>query len=133
MTGFKRNLFLHLNRFQSRILFFLAVLGLVSVILIVLFLAYLHADMNNFMHTFPLRTVKVCIMVALPIAAVLIVVICFYLYYLTNKLFGPHDRIVKELDDILATHQKRELSVRDGDEMFEELLKRINALIRQLP
>lgn len=133
MDIFKRNIFLHLNKFQQRIILYLTALGIAALSLMMLFLSYLYADSNNFLHTFPFFTIKICIVIALPIAAILILIACLYAYHLTNKLFGPYDRIIKELDSVIETRQKKELSVRKGDELFEELLKRINALIRQLP
>lgn len=133
MGNFKRNIFLHTNRFQQRIIFFIFALGVASLSLMILFLSYLYADLNNFMHTFPFMTIKMCIVVALPMVAILILMICLYIYYLTNSLFGPYERIMRDLEHVIETKEKKELTVRKGDEMFEELLKRVNALIRQLP
>jgi len=133
LNKIKRNLFLHLNRFQQRIIFFLTVLGLVSLSLMIMFLSYLYADTNNFIHTFPFLLIKMCLLIAFPAAAFLILIVCLYTYYLTNKMLGPYERIIRELDAVLETRQKKELTVREGDDMFRDLLKRINALIRQLP
>jgi Na+/melibiose symporter-like transporter len=74
-----------------------------------------------------------CLLIAFPAAAFLILIVCLYTYYLTNKMLGPYERIIRELDAVLETRQKKELTVREGDDMFRDLLKRINALIRQLP
>ena len=133
MSILKRNLFLHLNKFQVRILFYLVALAAACLILMVLFLSYLYADSENFLHQPQFLMIKICIVTALPISAVLILIICFCTYHMTNRLFGAHDRIVREIDDILETGNKKELSVRKGDEMFECLLQRINALIQRLP
>lgn len=133
MVTFKRNVFFHVNKFQERILFYLAALGAACLSLMVLFLSYLYADINNFIHTPQFSTIKICIIVALPITALLILIVCFYTYYMTNKMFDPYDRIVANLEDIENTGQKRMLSVRKGDEMFQELIDRINGLIQRLP
>ncbi len=133
MSGFKRNLFLHLNRFQLRILFYLTALGFTCLALMVLFLSYLYADSENFIHQPQFFTIKMCIVVALPITALLILIICLYTYRMTNKLFGAHYRIIREIDDVLEAGKKRELSVRRGDELFQELVDRLNKLIQRLP
>lgn len=111
----------------------MSALGVSCLVLMILFLSYLYADYENFMHSFEFFTVKMCILVALPITALLILIVCLYTYYMTNKMFGPYDRIVKELEDIAKTGQKRELTVREGDEMFQELIDRINVLVQRLP
>jgi hypothetical protein len=48
--------------------------------------------------------------------------ICSY----TNKLFGPFERIKRELDEILDGKRKTLGQVRKGDEIFEQLVGRIN-------
>lgn len=128
-----RNLFLRVNRFQLSIILCITSLGLACLVLMILFLSYLYADANNFIHTFPFATIKICILVAFPITAILILIVCIYAYYMTNKMFGPYERVVKELRDIEQTGQKRELHVRGGDDMFQDLIDQINALIRRIP
>ena len=51
----------------------------------------------------------------------------------SNKLLGPHDRIVNELDDVLAGKGKKPIVLRRGDDMFMDLVKRINILVEKLP
>lgn len=133
MSAFKRNIFFHANKFQTRVIFYLVALGASCLSLMTLFLSYLYADLDNFIHTPQFFIIKLCIVVALPLAALLILIVCFYTYYMTNKMFGPYDRIVRELDNIKNTEQKRMLTVRKGDEMFQELIDRINSLIHKLP
>ncbi|HSV43450.1 MAG TPA: hypothetical protein VLJ10_02755 [Candidatus Bathyarchaeia archaeon] len=133
MSTIKRNIFLHLNQFQKHILLYILSLGSISLILILLFLAYLHADYNNFFHAFEFYIIKRCILFSLPIIAGLILFVCLYSYRMTNRIFGPYNRVVKELDDLLSSCEKRQLKVRQGDAMFDDLVQRINKLIERLP
>ncbi len=127
--AFKRNIFRHVNKFQARVLFYILALGVCALGMMVLFLAYLYADQNSLFYTIPSVTIKSAILIALPVTALAIVISCLYAFYLTNKILGPYERIIRELDEVLATNDRREVTVRCGDEMFSELLKRINALI----
>ena len=133
MSSFKRNIFRNTNKFQRLILFYLTALGLTSLILMVLFLAYLYADIENFLHTFRFFTIKTGILIALPVTAILILITCVYMFYLTNKILGPYTRILSEIDQILASNKRNNLNVREGDEMFEDLIRRINELIGRQP
>jgi serine/threonine protein kinase len=62
---------------------------------------------------------------------VLSLVIC-RLYYISNKLLGPSERILKELDQMLSGERKDPVGTRPGDEIFEELFKRINPLLKRI-
>jgi len=130
--AFKRSLFFHVNKYQRSILLYLIALGVSCLVLILMFLSYLYVDINNFLHSFPFRTLKICIIVAFPIVSIMLLLVCLHLYRLTSRIFGPYDRVVKEMDVLLQTGQKKEITARKGDEMFKELLKRINALIGRL-
>ena len=131
--AFKRNIFFRVNKFQWVILFYLASLGLSCLVLMILFLSYLYVDFNNFIHSFPCMTIKICILVALPLTAVLILLSCFYLYHLTNKMFGPYERILQEIDKVVKTGEKKQIFLRKGDEMFQDLVDQLNCLIQRLP
>jgi nitrogen fixation/metabolism regulation signal transduction histidine kinase len=54
-------------------------------------------------------------------------------YYVSNKIVGPFERVLREVDDILAGKGKNKIGIRSKDGMFEELVKRINALVERLP
>lgn len=53
----------------------------------------------------------------------------YWAHKISNRILGPHERIVRELDEVLAGKRRQELKVRPGDELFESLLHRINKLI----
>jgi len=133
LVFFKRNVFSRINKFQWRILFYLLALGLSCLILILLFLSYIYADINNFLHSPKFFTIKLCIAVALPTTALLLLIVCLYLYYITNKMFGPYERISREIAEIARSGNKKEVHLRKGDDMFEELVESLNVLIRRIP
>ncbi len=59
--------------------------------------------------------------------------IVLWTYYVSNKIVGPFERVLREVDDILAGKGKKNIGIRSKDGMFEELVKRINALVERLP
>jgi len=59
--------------------------------------------------------------------------VVFWTYFASNKIVGPYERILRELDAILDGGPKKAIGTRKGDEMFSEILKRINVLIEKLP
>lgn len=53
----------------------------------------------------------------------------YWAHKVTNRILGPHERVIRELDEILAGKRRQELKVRPGDVLFEPLLHRINKLV----
>lgn len=62
---------------------------------------------------------------------VLMVWLFYWAYGLTNKVLGPYERIMRDLDKMIDENSQNELTVRPGDEMFGELAKRINLLVKK--
>ena len=64
--------------------------------------------------------------------ATVIAMLLFVIYwslYITHKLVGPYERVLKELDEVIEGKKHSPIIARKGDELFQEILKRINALI----
>lgn len=55
----------------------------------------------------------------------------YWAYKITNKVLGPYERVLRQLDKVIDGRSRRALTVRDGDEMFAELIGRINILMKQ--
>jgi len=55
----------------------------------------------------------------------------FWAYNISNQILGPYERIVRELDLIISGQGRKLLKVRRNDEMFAELVERINVLITE--
>jgi len=126
-----RNLILHLNKYQQRILFPVllscliacacAFFSLLTIYYPDDFALYKNFRVYHLKQKFPLFLVG---------ASSFLLVLLFWTYYMSNKLVGPYERILKELDAILQGKQKGPIGIRKGDEMFAELLKRINSLLK---
>lgn len=66
------------------------------------------------------------------LSVVLTIAALFYWSYsIAHKILGPYERILRELDSMVGMTEHKSLKVRDGDEMFGELIKRINLLLKQ--
>ncbi len=142
----KRLLFVNVNKYQQQILLPALLICLVACAGVFYTLYYInyvdknlavvcHVDVTTLtkdipwfihMHSFN----KVVPWILFSMTTVLLVIIC-WMFYLSNKILGPSNRILKELDDILSGKRQDPIGTRSGDEFFEELLKRINALIKK--
>ncbi len=134
MTDIKRQLFSRVNRFQRPIINIVVAASFVTVIL-GLCVLYLYYDTTNTIvsptrETPILKVVVLLVLLALPVVFYLIIVSA---YKVSNRLVGPFERIISELDALIEKRDKRHLTARKGDELAEELLKRINTLIDRLP
>lgn len=54
----------------------------------------------------------------------------YWSYLIANKVLGPYERVLRELDEMVDKGVRKKLVVRDGDEMFGELVKRVNSLLK---
>lgn len=146
MEHFKRLLFLNVNKYQQQVLLpslLLCLLAAFGTIYAVYYVNYidqnvavlcnidtmaLTRDVPWFMqlHSFN----KVVPWLFFSLITVLLIIVC-WLYSVSNRLLGPTIRILRELDDILSGERKDPLGTRPGDEFFEELVKRINQLIKK--
>ncbi len=53
-------------------------------------------------------------------------------YAVSNTVVGPFDRIIRQLDEIIDG-ARQPVTVRDRDELAQQLLKRVNVLVKNLP
>ncbi len=54
-------------------------------------------------------------------------------YAVSNNVVGPFDRIIHELDKVIDEGARHPITVRQRDELAQELLKRVNVLVKNLP
>ena len=64
--------------------------------------------------------------------SLLFVFMSFVTYMVSKRLLGPYERVLREMDEILAGKRKEPIKVRDADEVFKELLIRINVLLEKI-
>ncbi len=82
-------------------------------------------DLSDFRKFIPLFTAAIVL---------LLIFVIYGTLYITSKVIGPVERVIYELDEVLSGRKSTPIVIRRGDEMFDEILKRINALIkRNLP
>ena len=131
MAKFKRNLILHLNKYQIRIIYPVLISSLIASVSFLLCLAYIYfPDNYKLFNNYTFSQLKFFIPWILIMTSMLVTYLVFWTYYMSNKLVGPYDRIIRELDEILSGKRKGPIKTRKGDEMFDGILKRINSLIK---
>ena len=78
-----------------------------------------------------LKQLSFLIPVSLIVVFIISIFVIFLTYYMSNKIIGPFERIIKELNDVLEGKRKQSLETRKDNEMFGDLLKLINKLIKK--
>ena len=131
-----RSIILNTNKFEMLIIYPILIFCLLAALLIYLCLEYnvrisinpsestiLNFDAVQFREAIPYMIIGI---------AVILICIISWSYYVANKLVGPHERIIKELNDVIQEKKTDPLTVRNDDKMFAELLERINMIIEKL-
>ncbi len=148
MSKNKRSLFLHVNRFQQYLLYPVLLTCLLACGISFYSLYYIHyidnhllvacnIDFNRLEREIPwimnIRNFNTAIPFFLMTICLMLFLMIFWLYYVSNKLVGPYERVLRELDEVVAGKHKNPIGLREGDDLFKELLKRINPIIAKLP
>jgi energy-coupling factor transporter transmembrane protein EcfT len=126
---YKRSLLFRINTFQKQLIFPVMLSCLFS--LACLTYLYRYTDVGSVIYNDQYSFLKM----ALPwiLISLAFIFIVLWTYYVSNKIVGPFERVLREVDDILAGKGKKKIGTRKGDVMFEELVKRIDALVERLP
>ena len=128
-SKFKRKLFCITNRFQRLFFYPVIISFFIGCAISWLSLVYFYV-INIPVSSLGFERFKQAIPLFLVIFCFLMFCVLLWTCYLSTKVFGPYRRIIRELDEILQKTRKGPLVVRKGDEMFGEILKRINILIQ---
>lgn len=133
-TAKSRNVFLTANKHQDKIvlmcfipslLIFLAFIALVFIGNPMVTKAIFHSSipsMTNLIYMFTAAIVFIlCLILVLSI---------MLSFVISHHIVGPFGRIIKELDDIVEGKSKRLITSRPGDDLAEDLLKRVNVLVK---
>ena len=129
----KRNLF-RLNRFQKPIvelILFPFVLIFAVLFLNILFFYYEIAHNLYSTEFMDIRVMSQRVIAALLILWISSLFVIIWSHRASNRLVGPFERILKELDEVIETRGKKMITAREGDDLANELLKRINILIER--
>jgi len=60
---------------------------------------------------------------------IIFIIVLFWACIISNHIVGPFQRIIREMDEVLAKKEKKHIVVRENDELAQEILKRVNKLI----
>ena len=129
----KRRPLFHLNRFQRQLMAAVLIASFFGYTACLLCLDYFYFDESSILYDFSWVHLKLLVKWFAPLAAVSLGLVAFILSFVSHRILGPYERIVRELDEIIEGKNRRALSVRKHDEMFSDLLKRINTLIKKIP
>ena len=134
INAMKRKLFLNINRFQRPILYLTVAATFVTVVILAISVSFLSYDIADMIihSTKEIPTTKLAVSFVLMILPLSYLAIIYFSLRISNKLVGSMERILKELDEIIEKREKKHLTVRKGDDLVQELLKRINTLIDKM-
>jgi hypothetical protein len=127
----KRKLIFYVNNFQKLILIPAVVSFILGCFVAWLSVTYYLVPESEIINP-QFRSFHSLIPYLLIFTSALMLLLFLWTYYLSNKLVGPYERIVRELDDVISDKKRSPIVTRKGDAMFENLLKRINILIKKL-
>lgn len=134
MTEAIRRSIFRTNKFQRPILNLIVTLGMLMLAMMVTCIAFLYYDIATAIY-YPERSVaavKGAVILSLMVLPLILFLGIFWAYSLSNRLIGPFERIIRELDDVISQNKKRHISARPGDELASEVLKRVNTLIDRM-
>jgi len=132
-----RKFLLNLNKYQKHIIYPILVFCFIAAIMVYLCLqvlvvknfTYGSFKLLGFDSIFASIQFQTAIQFFLLVILIMLIFIILWIYHQTNKIIGPHDRIIRELDEIILGKRKDALTVRKDDDMFGELVDRINTII----
>ncbi len=135
MSEMKRRQFmLKANKYERTIIdqIALSFLAIISILAICIF--YIFSDFTNRVMDpmAAISSLKIIVIVTLMVIPFLFLLVTIWVYKIANKLVGAFERIIRELDTVIETKQKKHLAVRKGDELPSELITRINVLIDRM-
>lgn len=129
-TPTKRTTLFRVHPFQK--VYFIPVMAAFMIGCAVSWLSLVYFFIDDYLLIPALERFKSVIPALLSAAAVLMIAVILWACRLTNRYLGCHERIIREIDEVLAGRRKNVLQVRKTDSVFAELLKRINALIQRI-
>jgi hypothetical protein len=126
----KRKSIFRVNKFQ-KMLFFPAIFAFI-IGCCVAWLSMVYSLIGNYLSGPRLDSFQGIIPAMLAFATVLMIALVFWTLKVTTHYFGAYERIIEELDKTLDGQGRGPIKTRQGDVIFEGLLKRINRLIERM-
>ncbi|MBF0102635.1 MAG: hypothetical protein HQK77_17170 [Desulfobacterales bacterium] len=135
----KRSLIFNLNPFQVRLLFpILIAISVIFILIAVMYYVSYHTDMivyenkaaTTILYQSNLGKLELLLPMMIIVLSFLVIILIYWSYYVSNKIVGPCERVMREMDQIIEGRRGYiPITSRDGDEMFTQLLMRINVFI----
>jgi len=126
---FKRTTIFHVNKFQKNLFYPVIIAFFLGCV--VSWLSIVYFFISAYPVDLELLRFQKFIPGLLAVATALMIFVVFWTFRVSGRYFGAYERIIKELDEILAGRKEEPLHAREKDVMFEELIKRINVLIEK--
>lgn len=136
MPNQKRKLFSINNKYQAQLIMLEIVPLLIISFVITAVVFVMDAQVKNLFAAQSFDMVATCI------AQWFYFVVCFVfglavvftiiVFKCSQNLVNPFIRVLRETDEVLASGEKKEIKLRPGDDLGNEVILRINALIKRM-
>ena len=146
--NYKRNPVFNLNKFQQQLLFPVIIICILTSSILIFAMLYLYyigehvalfitPESQGYQMAIPwfldIKRYNLIIPVLMLVVAGMLCLMVSWAYHITHRIIGPHERVIRELDEVIAGKRKGPITAREGDDLFEELLQRVNTLIKRNP
>jgi len=132
----KRFKYFRTNKYQRRIIILTIIPSIIICLFMSLLIKFFHRGLINMLLFHPVtQNVDFINKWAIFIISTIwffFAVIFVFAYNISMNMVGAFARITRELDEIIDGKDKKRIGARNKDELANELLKRINVLIRNL-
>jgi len=64
--------------------------------------------------------------------SILVFIVALWACSISNKIVGPYNRMIVELDRVIEGKGEKKIKVRKDDEMYDEIIKRVNILLDKM-
>lgn len=133
MASNKRKRAFPTNKYQKRVLLLAFIpIVIVYVALIAFATLFKHELMNVMLMDSPAMGIQFLMrwhIIVIFALAVVFIIILIWAYKMSANLVGAFERIIRELDEVIAGRSQRKIKARARDELANELLHRVNQLI----
>ncbi len=129
--------FLHTTRHQRQIIRLSVVPSTIFCVVMYFLLQAFHREVGEAIYTASdVASIKFVSEWAFALLSMVLLYLgCGFLwaYAVSNDVVGPLDQIIHELDKVIDGGARQPITVRQRDELAQELLKRVNVLVKNLP
>ena len=133
----KRKGYIHINRYQRPIILITLIPLFILCAVISIYVFYLKKEVVNLIlfTTDPpsIRTINIWGAWILASLWIFFTATSWTVYKISSRYLGPFERILREMDAILAGNGRTVIRARKGDNLANDLLARINQILKRLP